>query len=97
MHKLTYRCKNCGWERSIPEQWADVGPRYCGNRKCKYSGQKRKEKTSFLKEPEMLETIYSSKLKDFEVSTEEVQQVITEMSEDKSLSRRAKRKKARGI
>ena len=46
MDKIVYKCKNCGWESSIPEQWADLKPKKCPNRKCK---------THFLITPDSLE------------------------------------------
>ena len=45
-NKIKYTCKNCGWETSIREEWADLKPRRCMNKKCN---------TSFLKNPESLE------------------------------------------
>ena len=35
--KIKYTCKNCGWSRQIPAQWADLKPRRCGNPKCNTS------------------------------------------------------------
>lgn len=61
MEKLTYKCSECGWEKAIPAQWADVSPRYCGNKKCKYSGRIKRERTSFLKEPKALLIIKQEK------------------------------------
>lgn len=44
--KIKYTCKNCGWETHIREEWADLKPKRCMNKKCN---------TSFLKSPESLE------------------------------------------
>lgn len=41
--KIKYTCKNCGWTTSIREEWADLKPRRCMNRKCNTSFQKFKE------------------------------------------------------
>jgi len=46
MQKIKYSCKNCGWETQIREEWADLKPKRCMNKKCN---------TSFLKSPESLE------------------------------------------
>jgi len=34
MNKIKYECKNCGWETSIREDWADLKPKRCMNKKC---------------------------------------------------------------
>lgn len=34
MNKIKYECKNCGWETSIREDWGDLRPKRCMNRKC---------------------------------------------------------------
>lgn len=54
MEKITYRCKKCGWEKSIPEQWADLKPSRCPTKKCR---------TIFLLEPQHLEIIKPKKEK----------------------------------
>jgi hypothetical protein len=45
MAKIKYTCKNCGWDTSIREEWADLKPKRCMNKKCN---------TSFLAKPDML-------------------------------------------
>ena len=45
MARIKYTCKNCGWSRSVPAQWADIKPKRCMNAKCN---------TSFTKEPDKL-------------------------------------------
>ena len=45
MAKIKYQCKNCGWETSIREEWADLKPRRCMNKKCN---------TSFIRKPDCL-------------------------------------------
>ena len=46
MNKIKYACKNCGWETSIWEEWEDLKPKRCMNKKCN---------TSFRANPEQLE------------------------------------------
>lgn len=46
-NKIKYTCKNCGWTTSIREEWADLKPKRCMNKKCN---------TSFQKSPESLIT-----------------------------------------
>lgn len=43
--KIKYTCKNCGWTTSIREEWADLKPKRCMNKKCN---------TSFHRLPESL-------------------------------------------
>jgi hypothetical protein len=43
--KIKYTCKNCGWFTSIREEWGDLKPKRCMNKKCN---------TSFLKYPDSL-------------------------------------------
>jgi len=45
--KIKYTCTYCGWKTSIIEEWADMQPKRCMNKKCN---------TSFVKNPEALET-----------------------------------------
>lgn len=40
MEKIKYACKNCGWETSIREEWGDLRPKRCMNKKCNTSFQK---------------------------------------------------------
>lgn len=37
MNKIKYECKNCGWETSIREDWGDLRPKRCMNKKCNTS------------------------------------------------------------
>lgn len=37
MEKIKYQCKNCGWETSIREEWGDLRPKRCMNKKCNTS------------------------------------------------------------
>ena len=39
-NKIKYTCKNCGWTTSIREEWADLKPKRCMNKKCNTSFQK---------------------------------------------------------
>ena len=48
MRKIKYTCKNCGWETSIWEEWEDLKPQRCMNKKCN---------TSFRANPEQLEIV----------------------------------------
>ena len=45
MDKVKYQCKNCGWETSIRQEWGDLRPKRCMNKKCN---------TSFAAKPEAL-------------------------------------------
>lgn len=42
---IVYTCKKCNWQTAIVEQWADLKPKKCMNKKCG---------CSFLKEPSAL-------------------------------------------
>lgn len=42
-NKIKYTCKNCGWTTAIREEWADLKPKRCMNKKCNTSFQKFKE------------------------------------------------------
>jgi len=44
--KIKYSCKSCGWSTSIRQEWADMKPKRCMNKKCN---------TSFVTNPEALE------------------------------------------
>ena len=58
MEKITYKCRNCGWNKSIVAQWADSKPTFCANKKCDYSAVKsQRTKKSFRNSPEVLEII----------------------------------------
>lgn len=45
MDKVKYQCKNCGWETSIRQEWGDLRPKRCMNKKCN---------TSFAAHPDAL-------------------------------------------
>lgn len=45
MNKIKYTCKKCGWETHIREEWGDLKPKRCMNKKCN---------TSFLADPASL-------------------------------------------
>ena len=45
MEKVRYQCKNCGWETSIRQEWGDLRPKRCMNKKCN---------TSFAAHPDAL-------------------------------------------
>ena len=45
--RIKYSCKSCGWTTSIRQEWADMKPKRCMNKKCN---------TSFVANPEALET-----------------------------------------
>lgn len=68
MQRIKYECAKCGWQASVPVEWADVKPGYCGNYKCSHSKAKApKSKKSFKLDPSALivhrpaETEYSQK------------------------------------
>lgn len=50
-NKIKYTCKNCGWTTSIREEWADLKPRRCMNKKCNTSFLKLKD-TLIVEMPE---------------------------------------------
>ncbi len=39
MNKIKYTCKKCGWETQIREEWGDLRPKRCMNKKCNQSFQ----------------------------------------------------------
>lgn len=53
--KVKYTCKNCGWLTEILEEWADLRPKRCMNKKCN---------TSFLKYPDSLIVQMPSKMEE---------------------------------
>ena len=57
MDLMTYKCKCCGWSKSIPASWGDDSPRFCQNSKCEMSLKKGRGKKSFRSNPDMLEKI----------------------------------------
>lgn len=42
-NKIKYTCKNCGWTCSIREEWPDMKPKRCMNRRCNTNFDKNKE------------------------------------------------------
>lgn len=58
--KIKYTCKNCGWTTAIREEWSDLKPKRCMNRKCNTSFQKSPD--SLLVElPEKIEEVVEKK------------------------------------
>lgn len=55
--KVKYTCKNCGWATSIREEWSDMKPKRCMNKKCN---------TSFQKSPDSLQIDLPQKLQPVE-------------------------------
>lgn len=45
MSRIKYKCKKCGWEASIREEWSDLKPKKCMGRRCN---------TNFRSEPDQL-------------------------------------------
>jgi hypothetical protein len=41
--KIKYTCRNCGWTTSIRQEWADLRPKRCMNKKCNTSFEKHKD------------------------------------------------------
>ena len=37
MRKIKYTCKECGWHTDVWEEWEDLKPARCMNRKCNTS------------------------------------------------------------
>jgi hypothetical protein len=52
LHYITYKCKDCGTEKRIIEQWGDLKPKRCTGRKCR---------ANFEAEPDKLETTLPKK------------------------------------
>lgn len=48
LHYIRYKCKNCGLEKKVLEQWGDLRPKICTGKKCK---------TRFEAQPDKLEII----------------------------------------
>lgn len=44
MKKIRYNCENCGWETSILQEWEDLKPQRCMNKKCNTSFRLNPEK-----------------------------------------------------
>lgn len=55
MGKIKYTCKNCGWTTAIREEWSDLKPKRCMNKKCN---------TSFNKSPDSLVVELPQKLEE---------------------------------
>ncbi len=73
MGKIKYTCKACGWETSIWEEWQDLKPQRCMNRKCN---------TSFRVKPDMLNITAPDK------KVAEVQQTKSENTESKKYGKK---------
>lgn len=58
MRKVKYRCKCCGWTKTLPADWADVKPRFCPTPTCEMSVKKNKGRKSFRSEPDKLEETF---------------------------------------
>lgn len=99
MQKLIFRCKNCGWEDSVSSQWVDLSPRYCGNKKCEYSGRVKLKPNSFMKTPSMLEIITPKVEKpavpEHKAETPPAEKVASDF-EEKSEQKKSRRKSRRG-
>lgn len=55
MNRIKYECSLCGWSASVPSEWADVKPTYCGNSKCSHSKTRApKTKKNFVLDPKAL-------------------------------------------
>ncbi len=56
MKKIKYTCENCGWETSIWQEWEDLKPQRCMNKKCNTSFRLNPEKLKVTRpEPEVEE------------------------------------------
>lgn len=80
-NKVKYTCKNCGWFTEILEEWSDLKPRRCMNKKCN---------TSFLKHPNTLITEVPVKQ---QVMRQEPEPVVEEQLEDEEELKPRKGKK----
>lgn len=59
MTRLTYKCGKCSWEKTLPVEWGDLRPKYCGNKNCLISFHKNPEALQILipKKPETEEVV----------------------------------------
>jgi hypothetical protein len=90
LRKITYVCKNCGWEKKLPEQWSDLRPKRCGNPKCNTSFVLHKDKLE-IKFPKKLEKV--KKLKQEEKSDAQPQKSESKQEEsDYKFKKRSKYK-----
>lgn len=81
--KITYTCGKCGWNKSLTAMWQDIKPKKCPRPKCK---------TSFIREPQMLQVSYSKVEASAPiVENEEIAQEIIE-DEEKVAVKESKRK-----
>lgn len=63
--KIKYQCKNCGWETSIREEWGDLRPKRCMNKKCNTSFAVHKEALIITRpEPKVLSTVVMAEQKE---------------------------------
>ncbi len=64
-NKIKYQCKNCGWETSIREEWGDLRPKRCMNKKCNTSFVANKEALIIVRpEPKALDPVLMKEKKD---------------------------------
>lgn len=61
-NKIKYTCKNCGWTCSIREEWPDLKPKRCMNRRCNTNFDKNKEALA-IEMPEKMEEVAPVKAK----------------------------------
>lgn len=94
MRKVKYRCKCCGWTKTLPADWADVKPRFCPTSTCEMSVKKSKGKKSFRNDPDKLETTFIevpvSERKDVTVSSVEYE-ALSSFEETRGKGRKNKR------
>ncbi len=65
MEKIKYQCKNCGWETAIRQEWGDLRPKRCMNKKCN---------TSFVKHRDALITTHPEKKEEEVVQAPQAQE-----------------------
>lgn len=90
LKKITYVCKNCGWEKKLPEEWSDLRPKRCGNPKCNTSFVLHKDKLE-IKFPKKLEKV--KKLKQEEKIDVKPQNSESDFKKEESDDKSKKRSK----
>jgi predicted GIY-YIG superfamily endonuclease len=98
-NRVKYVCQNCGWSATVREEWADLKPKKCGNKKCETSFRKYPDKLLILKpekskKPEV--TVKEAEVKKFLIKTKEQllaehkRKELDEKNKPKTISRKAR-------
>jgi len=81
LEKVTYTCGKCGWSKSLTAMWQDIKPKKCPRSKCK---------TSFVKDPQILQISLSKQ--ETPVIVEETEMKEEEVLEEKVVFKEYKKK-----